>query len=153
MTHLSALAAACTVQPTCMHARDDVVFAVTVLSLAAGDGNCGYRGVMIGLIEGAHADATFKQWLLKSLPKTLENIRRHGFAKGRERAQSCPINQGFRELMVCSHCCRCFFHDGDVQGVSDQAPGDIIRIAWCGMACNDKMHLAVLTVLGSDMSG
>ncbi len=136
-----------------MHARDDVVFAVTVLSLAAGDGNCGYRGVMIGLIEGAHADATFKQWLLKSLPKTLENIRRHGFAKGRERAQSCPINQGFRELMVCSHCCRCFFHDGDVQGVSDQAPGDIIRIAWCGMACNDKMHLAVLTVLGSDMSG
>jgi len=153
VTHLSALAAACTVQPTCMHARDDVVFAVTVLSLAAGDGNCGYRGVMIGLIEGAHADATFKQWLLKSLPKTLENIRRHGFAKGRERAQSCPINQGFRELMVCSHCCRCFFHDGDVQGVSDQAPGDIIRIAWCGMACNDKMHLAVLTVLGSDMSG
>jgi hypothetical protein len=153
VTQLSALAAACTVQPTCMHARDDVVFAVTVLSLAAGDGNCGYRGVMIGLIEGAHADATFKQWLLKSLPKTLENIRRHGFAKGRERAQSCPINQGFRELMVCSHCCRCFFHDGDVQGVSDQAPGDIIRIAWCGMACNDKMHLAVLTVLGSDMSG
>ncbi len=128
MTHPSAMAAACTVQPTCMHALDDVFFAVTVLNLAAGDGNCGYRATMIGLIEGAHANATFKQWMLKTLPKALGDIRRHGFAKGREGAETCPINQGCRQLMVCSHCCHCLFNDGDVQGVSDQAPGDIICI-------------------------
>ena len=121
-----------------MHALDDVFFAVTVLNLAAGDGNCGYRATMIGLIEGAHASATFKRWLLASLPKALGDIRRHGFAKGRGGAQTCPINQGFRELMVCFHCCHCFSDDGDgdVQGVSDQAPGEFVGIAWCGMACN-----------------
>ena len=118
VTHLSALAAACTVQPTCMHALDAVVCALTLLCVAAGDGNCGYRGVMIGLIEGAHASATFKQWLLKSLPKALGDIRRHGFAKKREGAQTCPSNQGFNQLMVCSLCCYCFYNDGDMQDVS-----------------------------------
>ena len=83
---------------------------------------------MIGLIEGAHANATFKQWMLKALPKALGDIRRHGFAKGREGAETCPINQGCCQLMACSHCCHCLFNDGDVQGVSDQAPGDIICI-------------------------
>ncbi len=89
---------------------------------------------MIGLIEGAHANATFKQWLLASLPKALGAIRRFDFAKGRREAQTCPINQGFNQLMVCLHCCHCFYDDGDLQGVSDQAPGEII--AWCGMACD-----------------
>ena len=153
VTHLSVLTAACTVQSTCMHLLDAVVCALTLLCVAAGDGNCGYRGVMIGLIEGAHASATFKQWMLQLLPKALGAIRRHGFAKGEEGAQTCPINQGFNQLMVCYLCCYCFYYDGDVQGVSDPAPGETICIAWCCMACNDKMQLAVLTVLGLDMSG
>ena len=134
-----------------MHILDAVVCALMVSCAAAGDGNCGYRAMMIGLIEGAHANVSFKQWLLASLPKALGDIRRHGFATGREGAQTCLVNQGFNQLMVCSHCCHCFFDDGDVQGVSDQAPGEIV--AWCGMACNDEMHLAVLTVFGSDISG
>ncbi|DBA66525.1 TPA: hypothetical protein ACH3X2_002297 [Trebouxia sp. C0005] len=66
----------------------------------AGDGNCGYRAVMVGLIEGAYASATFKRWLLASLPKGLGGIRRFGFAKGGRGAQDCPINQGFHQLMA-----------------------------------------------------
>ncbi|KAL0044335.1 hypothetical protein WJX82_000273 [Trebouxia sp. C0006] len=64
----------------------------------AGDGNCGYRATMIGLIEGAHANATFKQSLLASLPKAMEAIRRYCFTEEREGAQTCPINQGYRQL-------------------------------------------------------
>jgi hypothetical protein len=86
-----------------MHVLDAVVCTLTASGVAAGEGNCGYRAVMVGLIEGAHADATFKQWLLASLPKGLADIRRCGFAEGRRRAQTCHINQGFNQLMVCSH--------------------------------------------------
>jgi hypothetical protein len=119
-----------------MHALDAVVRALTLLCVAAGDGNCGYRATMIGLIEGAHANATFKQSLLASLPKAMEAIRRYRFTEEREGAQTCPINQGYRQLTVCSHCCHYFSVDGDVQGVYAQAPGEVMRIAWCGVACN-----------------
>lgn len=119
-----------------MHVLDAIACTLTAPGAAAGDGNCGYRAVMVGLIEGAYASATFKRWLLASLPKGLGGIRRFGFAKGGRGAQDCPINQGFHQLMVCPHCCRCFSDDGDVQGVSDQAPGAVIRIAWCSITCN-----------------
>jgi len=137
VTHLSVLTAACTVQSTCMHLLDAVVCALTLLCVATGDGNCGYRGVRIGLIEGAHANATFKQSLLASLPKAMGAIRRHGFAKKRDGAQSCPINQGFRELLVRSHCCHCFFNDGDVQDVSltrlQVKPYALQSVVWIAM--------------------
>ena len=55
-----------------------------VAAVTAGDGNCGYRAVVAGLIESAQSSAQLKGHLLQKLPElmgivsTLEVVQRRG---------------------------------------------------------------------------
>ena len=70
------------------------------VAVTAGDGNCGYRAVVAGLIESAQKSAQLKEHLLQKLPElmgtvsTLEAVQRLGTS------YAMHLQHGYDHLMV-----------------------------------------------------
>lgn len=74
--------------------------------VAAGDGNCGYRAVLAGLIEGAQGSCTLKAHLLQRLPEVYCSISRWTFTADLHPDYGTHLESGFTLLMVST--CHCY---------------------------------------------
>ena len=76
-----------------------VIMLLTYLHIASGDGNCGYRAFMVGMITSAFNSPKTRALLVQTFPKVLHSINRWGFMDGGRREN---IQKGASQLMVCS---------------------------------------------------
>ena len=74
-----------------------LVVLLTYLRACSGDGNCGFRAFLVGIITSAFKSSKSKKLLLQSIPKTLHSMERWDFLKGGRRGN---IQQGASQLMV-----------------------------------------------------
>ena len=69
------------------------------VAVTAGDGNCGYRGVLAGLIECAQSSAHFKQHLLKCLPTLMKAISTSNVTRRLGTSYITSLQHGCEHLM------------------------------------------------------
>lgn len=78
-----------------VHSKAYICVAVT-----AGDGNCGYRAVMAGIIESAQSSGHLKGHLLQRLPELLKMILRLAVIDCLGTSYALHLQQGCSHLMV-----------------------------------------------------
>lgn len=76
-----------------------VIVSLTCLYIGSGDGNCGYRAFMVGMITAAFNSPKTRALLVQTFPKVLHSISRWGFMDGGRRVK---IQEGAAQLKVCS---------------------------------------------------
>lgn len=69
------------------------------LRACPGDGNCGFRAFLVGMVTSAFKSSKSKELLLQSIPIILRSAERWGFLHGGRREN---IMQGAFQLKVCA---------------------------------------------------
>lgn len=85
--------------------KEKILLHVGHVLSAAGDGNCGYRAVLAGLIEHAQSNTGLKDHLLEKLPEAYSLISRWTFTASLHPNYAAHLNSGYTLLMVSGRDC------------------------------------------------